>query len=289
MKKIIILMVLITNIVCLYCFASCADNASYNVSSKVLKQFDLSDEQEYWNADSIDNFDEDRVRVVFKKTTTYPELSVDDFPLDNASRIEYIDLRPNDALTELNADYLKNFRQIADIYLQNIGKEKVLEMIDDLEKLPFVKLASAVYDPINPPADENTPQIDEFISIENISMQFDVTEKNVFWSGSIDDDFKDDRLYIIFKRTYTYPELTINDFNFSNASGIDYKYAKPATSIEDCSIKYLLFSYRQIACIYLEEIGKDKVIEAVEYFRKLDFIKCATPDINQYPGEDVAE
>ena len=87
MRKILLLMVLIIIAVSVCCFASCADNDSYLVREEILKQFDLSDEQEYWSAEGVNNFEEDKVRVVFKKTTTYPELSLDDFALDNALKI----------------------------------------------------------------------------------------------------------------------------------------------------------------------------------------------------------
>ena len=289
MRKILLLMVLIIIAVSVCCFASCADNDSYLVREEILKQFDLSDEQEYWSAEGVNNFEEDKVRVVFKKTTTYPELSLDDFPLDNALKIEYVNLRPDEDLTNLDSDYLKNFRQIADIYLRQTGKDEILEAVACLEKVPFVKFVSAIVDYINPPINAGTPQIDEFLSIEKISIQFDVAEEKVFWTGSIDNDFKDDRVYVIFKRTYTYPELEIDNFNFHNAVSIDYKSVKPVTAIENCSIEYLLYRYRQIACIYLKDTGKDKVIEAIEYFQKLDFIKCAEPDINQYPDDDGNE
>lgn len=289
MRKIILLMVLISISVCVCCFTSCVDNDGCLVNEEILKQFDLSDKQEYWSAEGVDNFEDDRVRVVFKKTTTYPELSLEDFPLDNALKIEYVNLRPDEDLTDLDSDYLKNFRQIADIYLRQTGRDKILEAVACLEEAPFVKYVSAIVDYINPPANAETPQIDEFISIENISMQFDVTEKKVFWTGSIDNDYKDDRVYVIFKRTYTYPELEIDDLNFHNATSIDYISVKPVTAIENCSIEYLLYRYRQIACIYLKDTGKDKVIEAIEYFQKLDFIKCAEPDINQYSGDDGNE
>lgn len=286
MKKILTAIILIVNVFFICGFAGCSDDDVYEVRADILKQFDLSDKKEYWSADGVRSFDENRVRVVFKKTTTYPELSIDDFPLDNALKIQYINLRPDENLTKLDADYLKNFRQIADIYLRQTSKDKVFEAVACLEKVPFVKFVSAIVDYINPPINAETPQIDEFISIEEISMQFDVAEKKVFWTGSIDDDFKDDRVYVIFKRTYTYPELETNDFNFDNAASIDYKSVKPVTAIENCSIEYLLYRYRQIACIYLKDTGKDKVIEAIEYFQKLDFIKCAEPDINQYPDDD---
>ena len=267
-------------------FAMACDESDKEISEDILRQFDISDEQEFWQ-DGGKGFYDDRVRVVFKKTNTYPELSVDDLPFDNALKIDYVDLHPNDELTKLNADYSKNFRQIADIYLKQTGEDKVLEAVVCLEKLPIFKLVSASLYHLDPPWGD-IEQSDELISVEGVSMQFDVTERKVFWSGSVEDEFKDDRLTVVFKRTYTYPVLDVEDFLFSNADSIEYTSAAPVGDIQTFSVKYIVFNYRQTAYIYLKETGKDKVLEAVEHFQKLDFVECAAPDFIQHPQDDGA-
>ena len=166
-------------------------------------------------------------------------------------------------------------------------EDKVLEAVACLEKLPIFKLVSASLYHMDPTWGD-IEQSDELISVEGVSMQFDVTERKVFWSGSIEDEFKDDRLTVVFKRTYTYPVLDVEDFLFSNADSIEYTSAAPVGDIQTFSVKYIVFNYRQTAYIYLKETGKDKVLEAVEHFQKLDFVECAAPDFIQHPQDDGA-
>lgn len=265
-----------------------AFNLSFLTSCDTNDFFDMSDEQEYWVEQPLEKSDDDRIRIVFKKTKAdiYPELTLDDLKFENAERIEYINLRPNYALTSLSEDYLDNFRQIADVYLKEKGCDKVLEAIKYFEKQPYVKLVRDVYNTLDPPTNENTPQIDEFVSIDNVSMLFDVTEENAYWSGTIDEDFREDRIEIVFKRTYTYSEIDVEDLNFPNAESIVYQSSHPVKDIDEYSVDYLIFRYRQIAEVYLKETGKDKVIEAVEYFRTLDFIKHAGPSYDFEIGYD---
>ncbi|MGN0765984.1 MAG: hypothetical protein ACI4MO_05860 [Christensenellales bacterium] len=117
-----------------------------------------------------------------------------------------------------------------------------------------------------------------------VSKQFDLSEEKIYWKGSIDDNFKDDRVCIIFKRTDTYPQLKISDFKFSNGARIEYDDLRPHNMTD---ANYLA-RYRQMATIYLKDTGKDKVVEAVEYLQTLDFIKCVEPDMIFEPMDDVA-
>lgn len=118
---------------------------------------------------------------------------------------------------------------------------------------------------------------------DNVSKQFDLSEEKIYWKGSIDDNFKDDRVCIIFKKTETYPQLKISDFKFSNGARIEYDDLRPHNTTD---VNYLA-RYRQMATIYLKDTGKDKVVEAVEYLQTLDFIKCVEPDMIFEPMDDV--
>ena len=122
-----------------------------------------------------------------------------------------------------------------------------------------------------------------FGCIDDVSKQFDLSEEKIYWKGSIDDNFKDDRVCIVFKRTDTYPQLKISDFKFSNGARIEYDDLRPHNTTD---ANYLA-RYRQMATIYLKDTGKDKVVEAVEYLQTLDFIKCVEPDMIFEPMDDV--
>jgi hypothetical protein len=49
--------------------------------AEILKQFDLSDPQEIWTGTVNDDFTDDLVIVVMRKTSTYPELELRHFKL----------------------------------------------------------------------------------------------------------------------------------------------------------------------------------------------------------------
>lgn len=102
-------------------------------TNEILSYFDLDDEKEYWNGSIEDPFEDDKVVVIFKKTWTYPKLTLNNFDVVNLKSIEYTQTRPR--------NNPKTFRQIATIYLNEVGKEKVMEAIKELEKLEFIQYA----------------------------------------------------------------------------------------------------------------------------------------------------
>lgn len=130
-KRIICLGILF---ILIFSFAACA-----NQDKKILKQFDLSDPKEYWKGTVDDDFADDVVLIVMRKTKTYPELELRHFKLENAESVEYIALSPPN-----NGDYSNGeaYHQIAVIKLKEHGKDKVVEAIKHLEKLKFIKSAS---------------------------------------------------------------------------------------------------------------------------------------------------
>lgn len=123
------------------CFLFFSLVACDNEMSKITKQFDLSDPKEFWTGTIDDNFTDDRVLVVMRKTSTFPELELHHFKLDNAESVKYIALRPPESYVA-DGGNPSQFYQIAVIYLKEHGKEKVIDAIKHLEKLPFIKNAS---------------------------------------------------------------------------------------------------------------------------------------------------
>lgn len=109
---------------------------------KILSQFDLTNPQwfELYPIIMDAEFEIDRVSVILKKTTTYPELELRHFGLDNGERLEYKWLRPSNEKSP-NSD----FRQILVIYLKQHGKDEVFKAIEELKKLDFIKHAQPEY------------------------------------------------------------------------------------------------------------------------------------------------
>lgn len=108
-----------------------------NEEQKILKEFDLTEPKEYWTGSIDDDFTDDKVLICMRKTTTFPELELYHFKMDNAESLKYIALRPPE-----NYENPSGYRQIAVITLKERGKDKVVEAIKHLEKLPFIKTAS---------------------------------------------------------------------------------------------------------------------------------------------------
>lgn len=106
--------------------------------AKILSEFDLTDPKVLWEGTINDEFEIDRVIIIMKKTTTYPELELLYFGLSNGDRLEYSWIRPSSENTP-------NFRQILTIYLKQQGKDKVIAAINELEKLEFVKTVEPQY------------------------------------------------------------------------------------------------------------------------------------------------
>ncbi len=115
-----------------------------------------------------------------------------------------------------------------------------------------------------------------------IESQFDLTDEKIWWNSNTNIDFADDRILIIFKKTTTYPELSIEDFDYENAESIRYLFLRP-TDGQYGNAK----NYRQIAEIHLKEKGRDKVIEAVRYFERISIILCVQPNYIYGIEEDI--
>lgn len=101
--------------------------------NETLALFDLTDPKQLWDGSTEIPFPLDRVYVILKKTTVYPELTVDHFYISNMASLEYKALNP----TGENP----NFRQRLVIYLKNHGKEEVLQAISELNDVEFVRTA----------------------------------------------------------------------------------------------------------------------------------------------------
>ena len=113
----------------------------------ITKNFDINDEKWLWKGNINEEFTDDVIIVTLKKTKTYPELDLSCFDLDNATHIKYVGgvTPPEYFFKPEYKESLENFRQIVYIYLEPMGKEKVVESIKKLELLVFVRSVSPNY------------------------------------------------------------------------------------------------------------------------------------------------
>jgi hypothetical protein len=109
----------------------------------------------------------------------------------------------------------------------------------------------------------------EEVTVEGISNLFDLTEQKEYWAGSIADDFEDDRVVVIMKKTTIYPELSLESFGLDNVESLHYSFLVPTNENPN---------FHQMLVIYLKAKGKDQVVLAINELNKLDFIKTASPE-----------
>ena len=104
------------------------------------ENFRLSDEQILFKGSVDDEFNCDVILLTLKHTTTYIELSKRHFKLDEITEVVYISSTPPSHFYEPgNEDKLDNFHQIVFLYVDVETKEEIIELIIELEKLPFVE------------------------------------------------------------------------------------------------------------------------------------------------------
>ena len=104
------------------------------------ENFRLSDKQILFKGSVDDEFNCDVILLTLKHTTTYIELSKRHFKLDEITEVVYISSTPPSHFYEPgNEDKLNNFHQIVFLYVDVETKEEIIELIIELEKLPFIE------------------------------------------------------------------------------------------------------------------------------------------------------
>jgi hypothetical protein len=107
---------------------------------EILKHFDLTDTKILFDETSFSDSmyaEVETIIVIFKKTNTYPKLSIHHFNLSNAKSFAYLQATPDDG--HLGWSEHDEGRQEGEIRLIESGKEKILEAVKHLEQLEFVK------------------------------------------------------------------------------------------------------------------------------------------------------
>ena len=112
----------------------------------IIENFRVSDEQILFNGTVDDEFNCDVILLTLKHTTTYIELSKKHFKLDEITEVVYISSTPPSHFYEPgNEDKLDNFNQIVFLYVDVDTKQEIIDLIKEIEKLPFVESAGPNY------------------------------------------------------------------------------------------------------------------------------------------------
>lgn len=110
------------------------------------ENFRLTDEQIIFKGNVNEEFNCDVILLTLKHTTTYIELSKKHFKLDEIAEVVYISSTPPSHFYEPgNEDKLNNFHQIVFLYVDVDTKQEIIDLIKEIEKLPFVESAGPNY------------------------------------------------------------------------------------------------------------------------------------------------
>ncbi len=110
------------------------------------ENFRLSDEKILYKGSVDAEFNCDVILLTLKHTTTYIELSKRHFGIDRITEVRYVTATPPSHFYEPgNEDKLDNFNQIVFLYVDVETKEEIIELIKELEKLPFIRSAEPNY------------------------------------------------------------------------------------------------------------------------------------------------
>ena len=109
--------------------------------------FDISEETIICDATVEDDFDCDVILLTLKHTTTYIELTKRHFQIECVTNVVYImgPTPPKHFYEAENKDKLEAYHQIVFLYVEGQDKSQILQIIKELEKLPFVHSASPNY------------------------------------------------------------------------------------------------------------------------------------------------
>ena len=110
------------------------------------ENFRLTDEQIIFKGDVNEEFNCDVILLTLKHSTTYIELSKRYFGIDEITEVVYISSTPPSHFYEPgNEDKLDNFNQIVFLYVNVDTKQEIIDLIKEIEKIPFVESAGPNY------------------------------------------------------------------------------------------------------------------------------------------------
>ena len=110
---------------------------------------------------------------------------------------------------------------------------------------------------------------------DDILKHFDLTDEKVIWNGDINDPYIcDDSVIVTLKKTETYPELKLSDFDLDNA--ISLKYLSSIVMPDNLPNPD---NWRQTLVIYIKSEGKEKLVETIRKIEQLEFVKSVGPNM----------
>lgn len=112
------------------------------------ENFKLEEETVYFSGSVDDKFTDNIIIVVLKNSRTYPILTERHFLLKEDIKLEHLFNKPTRPKEYTDAqwdNYLDNYHQFVFIHIKPQGKEHIIELIKQIEQLPFVLYAGPDY------------------------------------------------------------------------------------------------------------------------------------------------
>lgn len=158
--------------------------------------------------------------------------------------------------------------EIASNYISLIEGQDDINNVNDLKTNAIVEIDSV---------------IPSTMTNEWIAKHFDLNDTEKVWSGNLDEEFNDNLIIVTLKKTLTYPVLELSCFDLENAIELEYiGGATPPSYFFKPEYKNLLEKYRQVLYIYVEPLGKEKIIESIRKLEMLTFVKKVSPNYIEY-------
>ena len=100
--------------------------------------------------------------------------------------------------------------------------------------------------------------------------------KSLF-NGNENEDFECDVILVTLKKSKTYIELSLNHFNNSKITYMEYLSGpRPPEYFFKDEYKDMLEKYRQIISLHVDNLNKSEIIELGKELEKLEFVKSVS-------------
>jgi hypothetical protein len=125
-----------------------SDNKNQNINynritslEKYIMQFNIDDEKTIWDGDTSQIVSFEQIHITLKTSKTYPEFKLEYLGIKEAINFEYNrgPFPPEYFFKEEYKYLLEKFTQSIVVYLEPMPLERFVEIIREIEKLPFVK------------------------------------------------------------------------------------------------------------------------------------------------------
>ena len=117
-----------------------------------------------------------------------------------------------------------------------------------------------------------------------LNENFRLSDEQILFKGTVDDEFKCNVIILTLKHTTTYIELSKRHFKIDNILKVEYVGgARPPEYFFEEEYKHLLEQYNQIVFLHMNVENKEEIIQLIKELEKLPFIRSANYNMIVYP------